>query len=241
MDALSNKFAAFIADRGKHSEFVFNNGVDRSKQLIKVSVSSYDTENQDVYRVPADALIFSAGLVVNNRRVEMIMCVTDISHMTFAIDNSEVSYAIPANAPSVLEADVDSEHYRFSYRALFGFDGKMLFVNQFHMPNPSRMSSPIVENNSYSTLRDLIYGNNVDTQSKMMADVGVTFVAVRTVGEDGVPDPVSWLNGNFLPSAGEDIDDLFVSLNTIVNSHLFDRYSKSLLGKACGFCPHLLS
>ena len=63
---------------------------------------------------------------------------------------------------------------------------------------------------------------------------------MRTIGEDK-PNPVFWMNGNYLQGATEEESNLIADLFAVVDAHLFERYGRGLLQQARGFCPHLLS
>lgn len=245
MDSLTNKLAAFIVDKGKHSEFVFNNGGDLTGKVQRVSRPCPvfgDPDGDVYYAVPADALVFSAGLVLQGHKVELLLCINPYDTLALALDNADMDYMIPEGEPVMFDVGVTPEHFRHNYRALYGFDGVALEVGVFNRVQKDRPSSmPVLEIDiNYTKLRDVVYGVNVEKQTSDARDVGVSFVAVRTIGE-GKPNPVFWMNGNYLQGASEEESNLIADLFAVVDAHLFERYGRGLLQQARGFCPHLLS
>lgn len=247
MDIISNKIAAFVIDSGTHAEWVF----PEKQDAILIATTSEGSEH---YSVLAESLVFSIGLQTPNGGVEIMVGITPVSDMTFALDNADCYtpallhkireeilflYSMSDKSKKLLPK---AESYRMLYRHIFGFDGTVTNIvgSKTTQRNRSRLANTEVYNKDqqHARLSDVVH-ENPSAVSTDMAAAGFQFVAIRAHTDAG-PQSVFWANGHFTKNATEDHVDILNTINIIVNSHLHTRYLNSLLSPARGFCPHLL-
>lgn len=237
MDITSNKIAAYILDKGKHSEWSRTDG--KQPRIVRHT-------NDNVITIKADALVFSIGMQTEHGAVELILGITPVSRMTFSLGNADcysyafmVKVSMPESPSSSITTVPDPDAYRRVFKHIFGFDGLTTVVRLMDVKYFDRMDDDklYVEDKQFNRLKDIVYG--IDTEvSQAMSAAGFSFVAARKV-VDSEPQPVFWANGNYTTSSTAEDELAFNALNIAVNSHLQTRYLNALLSPALGFCPHL--